>query len=186
MLAAFWLAAGRRRRGPAWRPRPLDAAEGVFSLLLLIALFPIALWAYDPQLVKMRAIATEALALSIDQEICMQESWVVTGELPAASSCTYRDPSHGLNTHYVTAVVTTSNQPAFDYVFGNKDAPTAGPRLTVTLMAGPGEPPETLLWRCGSAQIASGMKALAEDRTTLAWRALPSSCRARTSNVSRR
>lgn len=31
----------------------------------------------------MRAMATEALALAPDQEICMQEAWAVIGALPA-------------------------------------------------------------------------------------------------------
>jgi len=158
----------------------------MFSVLLLIALSAIALRAYAPQTLKMRAVATEALVLGISQQICVQEGWAVTGELPAASSCTNRVPSYGRNAHYVTAVMAPSNEPEFDYVFGNKDAPEAGPRLTLTLVAGPGEPPATLMWRCGSGQIASPMKPLAEDHTTLSRGSLPSSCRELVSNVSRR
>lgn len=166
--------------------RPLDATEGIFAALLLVALFPIALWAYDYRTVKMRAAATEALTLAIGQEICMQEFWAVTGELPAGSSCEHAGHSRDHVGTHVTAISAPSSQPEFDYVFGSESAPAIGPRLSLTLTVGPGTPPATLAWRCGSASIASRMTALAQDHSTLPWKARPSSCREPRPNVAPR
>lgn len=177
-VIVLWAAVeGRARRAPTWRVRPMDATESLFAALLLVALFPIALWAYDYPTVKMRAVATEALAFAAGQEICMQEAWAVTGELPAASSCVYAGRSRDRVGTHVTAVTAPSNQPQFDYVFGTEAAPAVGPRISVTLATGPGTPPATLAWRCGSAPIASHMTSWAQDHSTLPWRARPSSCR---------
>jgi hypothetical protein len=187
-VIAFWAASeGRAHRAPKWRVRPIDATEGLFTALLLVALFPIALRAYDYPTVRMRAEATEALALAPSQEICMQEAWAVTGTLPTASSCaqTYRPPPPGMR-RYVTAVAAPSHQPQFDYVFGTDAAPAVGPQISVTLIAGPGIPPATLLWRCGSAPIASRMTSLAEDHSTMPWRDRPSSCRGSRPDATRR
>jgi len=149
-------------------------------------LVAVALWAYDYQTVRMRAIATEALDLAIGPEICVQELWDITGELPAARSCESSGLSHDRPGHYVTAVSARSEQPAFDFVFGDPAAPSKGPRLSVTLAVGPGTPPATLAWRCGSAQIATPMTSWAQDNSTLPWRERPSSCRGSNSDAAAR
>jgi hypothetical protein len=158
----------------------MDTTEGAFALLLLVTLFSIAIAEYDYPTVRMRAVATEALSLAGNQKICMQESWAVTGDIPPASRCGQTGDylSHQMSSH-VTAVEAAPDQPRFDYVFGTQSAPNTGPRLSVTLTAGPGTPPATLAWRCASAPLASSMRSLADDRSTISWRALPSSCRSR-------
>lgn len=184
VVVAVWAAAtGRPYRGPAWRVRPLDATECAFAALLLVVLMAVALGAYDYGAVRMRAVATEALDLAIGPEICMQELWDMTGELPAASSCETSGISHTHAGHYVTAVSAPSKQPAFDYVFGTPAAPSKGPRLSVTLAAGPGTPPATLAWRCGTGPIAPRMTSWAQDNSTLPWRERPSSCRGSNSDA---
>ena len=82
-----------------------------------------------------------AKAFAAGQEICMQEAWAVTGELPAASSCVYAGRSRDRVGTHVTAVTAPSSQPQFDYVFGTEAAPAVGPRISVTLATGPGTPP---------------------------------------------
>jgi hypothetical protein len=156
----------------------MDTTEGAFAVLLLATLFSIAIATYDYPTIRMRAVATEALSLAGSQEICMQESWAVTGNIPAASQCGQTGDYHHMSSH-VTAVEAAADQPRFDYVFGTQSAPNTGPRLSVTLTAGPGTPPATLAWRCASAPLASSMTSLADDRSTMPWSALPSSCRTR-------
>ncbi len=180
LVLALWLAAeGRGRRAPTWRVRPIDATEVAFAALLLATLFSVAIAAYDYPTVRMRAVATEALNLATSQEICMHEAWAVTGDIPPGPQCVQTDHSRGHMASHVTAVEAARDQPRFDYVFGTQSAPNGGPRLSVTLAAGPGTPPATLTWRCASAPLASDMTSLADDRSTLAWRTLPSSCRTR-------
>jgi hypothetical protein len=156
----------------------MDTTEGAVALVLLVTLFSIAIAEYDYPTVRMRAVATEALSLARTREICMQESWAVTGDIPAASQCGQTGDYlfHHMGSH-VTAVEAAPDQPRFDYVFGTQTAPNTGPRLSVTLTAGPGTPPATLAWRCASAPLASSMTSLADDRSTISRRALPSSCR---------
>jgi hypothetical protein len=101
----------------------------------------------------------------------------LTGELPAASSCQRGGYLPNYTGRHVTAIRTPSDQPDFEFVFGTEAAPDRGPRLSVTLTAGPGTPSATVAWRCGSAPIALQMASLAEDHSTLPWRGRPSSCR---------
>jgi hypothetical protein len=187
VVVAVW-AAGTARpyRGPVWRVRPLDTTEYAFAASLLVMLVAVALWAYDYRTVRMRAIATEALSLAIGPEICVQELWDMSGAFPAATSCENSGLSHGRPGHYVTAVSGRSERPAFDFEFGDPTTPSKGPRLSVTLAAGPGTPPATLAWRCGSAPIASRMTSSARDNSTLPWRERPSSCRGSNSDAAAR
>lgn len=156
----------------------MDTTESAVALLLLVTLFTIAIAEYDYPTVRMRAVATAALSVARTQELCVQESWAITGDIPAASRCGQTGDylSHQMGSR-VTAVETAPDQPRFDYVFGTQSAPNTGPRLSVTLTAGPGTPPATLAWRCASAPLASSMTSLADDRSTISRRALPSSCR---------
>jgi len=177
VAAAVWAATERARHPPTWRVRPLDPTESGFAALLLLLLFAVGVQTYDYPTVSMRAAATEAVGLSVGQRICMQEIWAVSGELPAASACEQAGSSRDYVGAHVTAIIAPSNQPEFEYVFGTRATPKIGPRLSVTLTAGPGAPPATLAWRCGAAPVAARMTALAQDHSTLPWRARPSFCR---------
>jgi len=176
-------------RTPAWQAWSVDTLELIFVFMLLGLLYGLAARLYGASTLAARSAAVEALALSVSQKLCMQESWAVAGRFPAASDCidgAPRAPGARASGNYVSAVVAPGAAPSFEYLFGKQLPMLDGKHLDVWLTAGPGEFPATWSWRCGPVLPAPGMSALGSDHTTLPALALPSPCRAAIHHVSPR
>jgi hypothetical protein len=173
-------------RRPAWQKSYHDVLETIFVSMVLVALYGLAPRLYGTVMLNARAASVEALALAATQELCVQESWAVTGRLPAPASCIDATPDARPPGRFVSAISAPDPTPSFQYQFGTRMPALAHQHLDVWLAEGPGEFPATWAWRCGPALPAPGMHAVGTDHTSIPAGELPASCRALGDHVASR
>ncbi len=169
----------KRIRIPSWQLGPWDHVEVLLALSFVFLLNLLALNTYRvPDLLR-RIGLSDVFTLSLNQQLCLHESWAVRGEFPSPRACAQLNGPGTLGSTRVRGIFTPVDAPAFAYEFDRTSAGEGPDRIGLWLSAGPGPWPATFAWHCGSTPAAPGMHALGPDLSTIRLADRPSGCRTR-------